>query len=94
MYYLTFDGEGKLPVGNNLAHATDKFNWAVRKNEWCPALVDDEGVVLISFDNSSYDNEDYGVIIGPKVDRDWERDHGGWDRSAEEHDYKFGDWRL
>lgn len=96
MYYLTFDGDDKTPVGENLLAASEAFQRAVENNDWCPALVDEDGVVLISFDNSSYDHEDYDVIIGPKVDRDWELGYGGYgyDRIAEEHDFKFGDWRL
>ncbi|UDL16661.1 hypothetical protein SEA_ATUIN_268 [Arthrobacter phage Atuin] len=94
MYYITFDGQYPLPAGENLAFATELFYRSVRKNDWCPALVDEEGVRLVSWDNSSYDGDGYDLIIGPVPDLHWHREHGGWDRIAEEHEYKFGDWRL
>jgi hypothetical protein len=93
MYYISFDGEHKLPAGENLAFATELFERSVRNGDWCPALVDDEGVVLISWDNSNYEWSELRVI-GPQFDEEWYRHHEGTDRIAEEHDYKFGEWRL
>lgn len=97
MYYITFDGEHKLPAGENLAFATELFERSVRNGDWQPALVDDEGVVLIAWDsgNGWDEGEGYIVLIGPKVDREWNREFRDYpDRIAEEHDYKFGEWRL
>jgi hypothetical protein len=94
MYYLTFDGDDKTPVGENLLKATESFVEAVERNDWCPALEDDEGVVILSWDNSSYDGGGHDRIIGPVPDKEWLRDHEGIDRGAEEHEYRFGDWRL
>ena len=90
MYYLTYDGEDKTPVGEDLNKATDVFDAAVSNGDWCPALVDDEGVVLISYYSDGWDDHRYTVLIGPEEDPDPEP---GIDRNAEEHDYKFGEWR-
>jgi hypothetical protein len=91
MYYLTFDGDGKTPVGEDLNKATDAFEAAVENHDWCPTLVDDEGVVLISHYSDGYDTWEYPIFIGPKEDPNPEP---GIDRNAEEHEYRFGDWRL
>ncbi|QFG12106.1 Hypothetical Protein OBI_RACECAR_261 [Arthrobacter phage Racecar] len=97
MYYLTFDGEGKLPISDNLDIATDVFEEAVENNDWQPALVDEEGVVLVAWDsgNGWDEGEGYTIIIGPQVDREWNREFRDYpDRIAEENEYRFGDWRL
>lgn len=97
MYYISFDGEHKLPAGENLAFATELFERSVWNHDWCPALEDDEGVVLIAYYNGNGWDDDggYTTIIGPQVDREWEREYwDGPDRIAEEHEYKFGEWRL
>jgi hypothetical protein len=97
MYYLTFDGDDKTPVGENLAKATDAFENAVNNAEWHPALEDEEGVVLVSWDSGNgWDHgEGYDLIIGPLVNREWNREYRDYpDRIAEEHEYKFGEWRL
>lgn len=84
MYFLTFDGDDKTPVGESLTAATDAFFQAVEDNEWCPGLEDADGVVLIAWDNSSYDRpSDFSVLIGPiedpnpdpGIDRNWEHSY-------------------
>lgn len=93
MYFLTFDGDDKTPVGESLSKATEAFEDAVANNAWCPALEDDKGVVLIAWDNSDpyFGTDHYSVLIGPEEDPHPEP---GIDRIAEEWEYKFGNWRL
>lgn len=91
MYYLTFDGDGKTPLGTDLNKAMDAFEAAVENNDWCPTLEDDEGVVLISYYSDGYDDHRYTVFIGPEEDPNPEP---GIDRIAEEYEYRFGNWRL
>lgn len=90
MYYLTFDGEHRMPICDNLSIATDVFEDAVENNDWCPALVDDEGVILAAWSNDS-DWGEWTVLIGPKEDPNPEP---GIDRIWEEHNYKFGSSRM
>jgi hypothetical protein len=90
MYYLAFDGDDKTPISENLSIATDAYEAAVRNNDWCPMLIDGEGVVLASYYSNGYDDESW-TLIGPEEDPNPEP---GIDRGAEEHEYRFGDWRL
>lgn len=86
MYYLTYDGEGRMPLSENLAVAADAFFEAVDANDWCPGLEDEDGVVLAQWANDL----DFGywtVLIGPMEDPNPEP---GIDRIREEWNYKFG----
>jgi hypothetical protein len=90
MYYLTFDGDGKTPVGESLTKATDAFWEAVGRHDFCPILEDEEGVKLLGYAN---DTDDGGlfILIGPHEDPNPEP---GIDRAWEEHYYRFGSWRM
>jgi hypothetical protein len=90
MYYLTFDGDDKTPVGTSLSKATDAFWEAVSNNDWCPGLQDEDGVVLIAFANDT-DEGRFTTIIGPEEDPNPEP---GIDRAWEENYYRYGSWRL
>lgn len=94
-YFLSFDGDWKIPFGTNLLAATNAFEKAIDEHEWCPTIEDSEGVVLISFYSDGYDDAYFTTIIGPEPDKQWYRDYADYpDRIAEEYEYKFGNWRL